>query len=76
MAYNKIDIKIEAENLNIAGNYNNKIEAEIEGVEKNSLLEYFSMEDVIDYFGKKELLEEIGRDEAIDYFKIDNDEIF
>jgi len=52
-----------------AGDYNS-MTVEIEGVDKDDVIELISIRDLIDYYGLDKVLDEIGEDECKDHFDL------
>lgn len=51
-----------------------QVEATLNGINVDDILEQIDIKDAISYYGSSDLLNEIGRDDAVDHFGIEEAE--
>lgn len=65
-----ITVKIYATSIFSQGHTNNKVELEIDGVDKDSLMEHLSIDDILSFYNEADILNTIGKEQCANHFDL------
>lgn len=65
-----MNITLQCKRAIIEANYSRKISVEIEGLDKNELMENLKITDFLDFFDISNILDEIGQEKCEEYFDL------
>lgn len=65
-----MDMELEVENVTVAPRGYKQVLLVIEGVEESEVLNFFSIDQIIQHFKTGDLLDAIGQDEVMEYFDL------
>lgn len=65
-----MNISISVEKISVDPNGNRNITVDLDGIDKEELLDNFTIKDCLDFFGIDKVLEEIGAEECKEHFDL------